>query len=86
MPKVNSYEEIVQVSRLMVRYGACPSIDLWPMIETPRGVLNAHAIATHHQVQCLVLGTSDLTKVNHPYLLHILYIRRRVGIGLYYIT
>jgi citrate lyase subunit beta/citryl-CoA lyase len=32
------------------------------MMETPRGVLHAEAIADHPRVACLVMGTSDLTK------------------------
>lgn len=35
----------------------CP---LWAMIESPLGVLNAFAIASHPRVTCLVMGTSDL--------------------------
>ncbi|MBF0454652.1 MAG: CoA ester lyase [Magnetococcales bacterium] len=35
-----------------------PSI--WAMIESPLGVINAHAIASHPRVSCLVMGTSDL--------------------------
>ncbi|MBF0446575.1 MAG: CoA ester lyase [Magnetococcales bacterium] len=34
---------------------------IWAMIESPLGVLNAFAIASHPRVSCLVLGTSDLT-------------------------
>ncbi len=36
---------------------------LWCMIETPKGVLAVERIAAAHpRVECLVLGTSDLTK------------------------
>lgn len=35
---------------------------IWCMIETPRGVMHAEEIANHPNVNCLVLGTSDLTK------------------------
>ena len=34
---------------------------LWCMLETPRGVLRAEAIAAAREVSCLVMGTSDLT-------------------------
>ncbi len=34
---------------------------VWAMIESPVAVLNAYAIASHHRVDCLVMGTSDLT-------------------------
>ena len=35
------------------------------MMETPRGILQALEIADHPRVQCLVMGTSDLTKDLH---------------------
>jgi citrate lyase subunit beta/citryl-CoA lyase len=34
---------------------------LWCMVETPLGVLRAEAIAAAPSVECLVMGTSDLT-------------------------
>jgi len=39
-----------------------PGKPLWCMIETPLGVLRAEAIAAAETVECLVMGTSDLTK------------------------
>ncbi|MBF0427500.1 MAG: CoA ester lyase [Magnetococcales bacterium] len=38
---------------------SCP---VWAMIESPLGVLNAFAIASHPCVTCLVMGSSDLTR------------------------
>ena len=38
-----------------------PGKPLWCMVETPRGVLRAEAIAAAAGVECLVMGTSDLT-------------------------
>jgi citrate lyase subunit beta/citryl-CoA lyase len=38
-----------------------PGKPLWCMVETPRGVLRAEAIAAAGGVECLVMGTSDLT-------------------------
>lgn len=35
---------------------------LWAMMETPAGMLNAAAIATHDKLQALVMGTNDLAK------------------------
>ncbi len=35
---------------------------LWAMIETPLGVINAHHIASHPQINGLILGTNDLQK------------------------
>ena len=37
------------------------------MIETPRGVLRVEEIADTERVQCLVMGTSDLTKDLHAH-------------------
>jgi citrate lyase subunit beta/citryl-CoA lyase len=43
--------------------GAPGSLPVWCMLETPRGVLAAEAIAgAHPRVAALVMGTSDLTK------------------------
>ncbi len=35
---------------------------IWAMMETPRGMLNAHAIAAHPLVAGFVMGTNDLAK------------------------
>jgi (3S)-malyl-CoA thioesterase len=35
---------------------------LWPMLETPSGILNAASIAAHPKVQGLIVGTNDLLK------------------------
>ncbi|CUH87805.1 (3S)-malyl-CoA thioesterase [Phaeobacter sp. CECT 5382] len=35
---------------------------LWAMMETPRGMLNAAAIAAHPKLQGMVMGTNDLAK------------------------
>ena len=42
--------------------GAPASLAIWCMIETPRGILHAEEIADTERVQCIVMGTSDLTK------------------------
>ena len=38
------------------------SIDLWAMMETPTGILNASAIAAHPKLKGMVMGTNDLAK------------------------
>ncbi|MEM6759277.1 MAG: CoA ester lyase [Pseudomonadota bacterium] len=38
------------------------SVDLWAMMETPLGMLNAPAIASHGHLQAMVMGTNDLGK------------------------
>ena len=61
LPKVESAEA---VTAALGRLG--PTRDVWCMLETPRGVLNAAAIAAASpRVVALVMGTSDLTKDLH---------------------
>lgn len=36
--------------------------DIWAMMETPRGMLNAAAIAAHPRMRGFVMGTNDLAK------------------------
>jgi (3S)-malyl-CoA thioesterase len=38
------------------------NIPLWAMMETPLGMLNAASIASHPQLQGMVMGTNDLAK------------------------
>lgn len=35
---------------------------IWCMVETPKSIINAHEIASHSNVEALVLGTNDLAK------------------------
>jgi citrate lyase subunit beta/citryl-CoA lyase len=61
LPKVESAET---VTAALQRVG--PTRVVWCMLETPRGVLNAAAIAAASpRVGALVMGTSDLTKDLH---------------------
>lgn len=55
LPKVDSPEKIDALAAIT---GDLP---IWAMMETPRGMLNATAIAAHPKVAGLVLGTNDLT-------------------------
>lgn len=64
LPKVEDESTINHANEIMQQYrpaGLNP-VPIWTMIETPRGVLNAHGIAKHPLVQCLVFGSNDLTK------------------------
>ncbi len=56
LPKVESAEDIDAL------YTYAPNMSVWCMIETPRGVLNALAIADHPAVKGFILGTNDLAK------------------------
>ncbi len=56
LPKV---ENAAQVDALAALIGDKP---IWAMMETPRGMLNAAAIAAHPQLTGFVMGTNDLAK------------------------
>ena len=56
IPKVNSPEDVEAVAKLI------PDVDLWAMMETPLGMLNAAAIAAHPRLKGMVMGTNDLAK------------------------
>ena len=60
LPKVESAEAVSAA-----RAALGPTVAVWCMLETPRGVLNAPAIAAAPRVAALVMGTSDLTKDLH---------------------
>jgi citrate lyase subunit beta/citryl-CoA lyase len=63
LPKVERADEVRAAVAALEAAGAPPSLDLWCMIETPRGVLAAAEIAAASpRLACLVLGTSDLVK------------------------
>jgi citrate lyase subunit beta/citryl-CoA lyase len=63
LPKVESAEDVRAASAALHAAGAPGRLALWCMIETPRGVLAASAIAAADpRVACLVAGTSDLVK------------------------
>lgn len=58
LPKVEKPEDILECEAFFSNNEA---VNLWAMIETPLGVLNAHQIATSSKrLKCLVMGTSDL--------------------------
>ena len=56
LPKVDGPDDIEALAAL------CPGVPVWCMMETPRGVLNALAIADHAAVRGFILGTNDLAK------------------------
>lgn len=56
LPKVESF---AQVDLLAEITGDLP---IWAMMETPRGMLNAHEIAEHPKLHGMVMGTNDLAK------------------------
>ncbi|MFC3613046.1 HpcH/HpaI aldolase/citrate lyase family protein [Lutimaribacter marinistellae] len=56
LPKVNGPEDVDALAAIT---GDLP---IWAMMETPRGMLNAAAIAAHPKMQGFVMGTNDLAK------------------------
>lgn len=65
LPKVDGAETVRQARRVLAQAGASAELPIWCMMETPRGVLHAEEIADEPGVECLVMGTSDLTKDLH---------------------
>jgi (3S)-malyl-CoA thioesterase len=56
LPKVGSAADLDALAALI------PEGDLWAMIESPAGILNAAEIAAHPRLKGMVLGTNDLAK------------------------
>lgn len=56
LPKVNGPEDVAALRALL------PDRPVWAMMETPRGVLNALAIAEAQGMAGFVMGTNDLAK------------------------
>ena len=66
LPKVEDAEGVREALRVLAAHGAPESLAVWCMLETPRGILRAEAIAAASpRVAALVMGTSDLTKDLH---------------------
>jgi citrate lyase beta subunit len=63
VPKVETPADIHRVADLMARGGAPGRTRIWAMMETPRGILNAGAVAAAHPLlEGFVIGTNDLAK------------------------
>ncbi|MBU3034629.1 HpcH/HpaI aldolase/citrate lyase family protein [Tritonibacter mobilis] len=56
LPKVSSPADLDALAAIT------KDVPLWAMMETPRGMLNATAIAAHPKLQGMVMGTNDLAK------------------------
>jgi citrate lyase subunit beta/citryl-CoA lyase len=66
IPEVESADLVRQALAVLDAAGAPADLPLWCMMETPRAMLRAEAIAAAHpRVGCLVMGTSDLAKDLH---------------------
>jgi citrate lyase subunit beta/citryl-CoA lyase len=68
LPKVESPEMIHDLETRMKLHGAPDDMAIWVMMETPKGILNADAIAgASRRLSVLVMGTSDLVKDLHAH-------------------
>ncbi|MBL3568717.1 CoA ester lyase [Rhodovulum sp. BSW8] len=56
LPKVETTAQLDDLA------AAIPDVPLWAMMETPRGILNAAALAAHPRLEGFVMGTNDLAK------------------------
>lgn len=62
IPKVESGDMVRQTETILNEFGA-EEMEIWCMMETPRGMLHAEEIATaSSRIRALVMGTSDLAK------------------------
>lgn len=62
IPKVESADMVRQTEQILNSFGA-DQMEIWCMMETPRGMLHAEEIATTSpRIRALVMGTSDLAK------------------------
>jgi len=66
LPKTESADAVRQALAVLAGNGAPDDQALWCMMETPRAILNADAIAgSSPRVACFVMGTSDLANDLH---------------------
>ncbi len=66
LPKVESADYVRRAAAILVAAGAPADLAIWCMMETPRGMLQAAAIAdAGPRVAALVMGTSDLATDLH---------------------
>jgi citrate lyase subunit beta/citryl-CoA lyase len=64
LPKVESPDDVRRAEEVLVAAGAPVEQAIWCMMETPRGILKAEAVASSGSPRLggFVMGTSDLTK------------------------
>ncbi|ARM90534.1 citrate lyase beta subunit protein [Rhizobium sp. CIAT894] len=67
LPKVDEPQDVTDISDFLSEADAPDDLRIWAMIETPRGILNAAAIAEAgrtpgSRLDCLVVGLNDLRK------------------------
>ncbi len=62
LPKVNTPEDVAAIAAELEAISAAADTQIWAMMETPEGVLNAAAIAKAPRMAGFVMGTNDLAK------------------------
>lgn len=63
LPKVEGGDTVHQAEAVLKEAGAPDDLEIWCMMETPRGMLNAQEIASASQrIRAVIMGTSDLAK------------------------
>ncbi len=63
VPKVESAAQVTHVVSLLDTAGAPSTMQVWAMMETPRGILRAEEIAgAHPRLGLFIMGTNDLVK------------------------
>ncbi|WP_277816907.1 CoA ester lyase [Streptomyces sp. CT34] len=66
VPKVESARTVLEVERALEAAGAPDRTAIWAMVETPRAMLDARAVAAaSERLTVLVMGTNDLAKELH---------------------
>jgi (3S)-malyl-CoA thioesterase len=62
LPKTESAAEVEAVAARLDAIPDCAQTEIWTMMETPRGILNAAQIADAPRMGGFVMGTNDLAK------------------------
>ncbi len=65
VPKINTAADVAAADAALTKAGASPDMALWAMIESPRAILEIHAIAqaaSATRMTTFVMGTNDLAK------------------------
>ncbi|MBV2145001.1 CoA ester lyase [Falsochrobactrum sp. TDYN1] len=97
LPKVERPQDVIDAARLLDRSDADPALQIWAMIETARGILNADEIAilghrSAARLACFVVGPNDIARETGvrplpgrpylvPWLMQIILAARAGGLG-----
>jgi len=65
LPKAESKEDVADLIDRLGAAGGDPAMDIWCMVETPRGVENVYELASSPHVTALIMGTVDLANDLH---------------------